>query len=99
MDGLMEEIMTNLYWVLLIVAVLVQVSIAAFAVFHTLWSKNDNIDRVVAFDLSSTLVVSTLVLIAIWERDLKFLDLAIVLAALGYFSSIVLARYIVDHKI
>lgn len=63
------------------------------------WRGSYIIDRLIALDVSGTLVLAVLVLIAIVKQDSIFIDIAIGIAALSAISTINLARYFAQEKI
>ena len=63
------------------------------------WRGNFVIDRLIALDVTSTLVLAVLILIAIVEQDSVFMDIAIGIAALTAISTINMARYLAQERI
>jgi multisubunit Na+/H+ antiporter MnhF subunit len=63
------------------------------------WRGEDSISRLIGLDLSSTLTLAVLVLVAILQQNSVYIDVAIALAALSYLSTVVLAKYISDNKV
>jgi multicomponent Na+:H+ antiporter subunit F len=63
-----------------------------------IWRGENVIDRLIGVDLVGTLFLSILVLIALIYRESIFIDLALALAALGFISTIALAKYIADEQ-
>jgi multisubunit Na+/H+ antiporter MnhF subunit len=57
------------------------------------------ISRLAGYDLASTLTIAILVIISIIRTNVFFVDVAIAAAALSYLSTIVLSKYISDHKV
>jgi multicomponent Na+:H+ antiporter subunit F len=89
----MESILlTTLYISLIIHILLIGVSV------WRVWRGENVIDRLMGADLISTLTVCILVLIALFEDNSIFIDVAIGLVALGFVSSIALAKYIADEQ-
>ena len=62
------------------------------------WRGENIIDRLMGTDLISTLTLSILVLIALFENNSIFVDVAVALDALGFISTIALAKYIADEQ-
>ena len=62
------------------------------------WRGENAIDRLIGADLLSTLTLSILVVIALIERDSIYIDVALGLAALGFISTIALAKYVADEQ-
>jgi multicomponent K+:H+ antiporter subunit F len=56
------------------------------------------IDRLIGVDMSATLILAILVLISLITLNVIYIDIALVLAALGFISIIALARYIADQE-
>lgn len=56
-------------------------------------------DRVVALDVISTNVVAIAVLVALQTGEGALIDVALVLAIIGFISTIVVARYITEGDI
>ncbi len=89
----MESILlTTLYISLIIHILLIGVSV------WRVWRGENVIDRLMGADLISTLTVCILLLIALFEENSIFIDVAIGLVALGFVSSIALAKYIADEQ-
>lgn len=94
---------------------LVIVALAAL-ILHTIflvmavlraWRGENSFDRLIGLDLTGTLIVCTLVLVAVVgtisdhnmnTNNAIFIDVALGLAALSYLTTIALAKYIVDHR-
>ena len=90
----MNEVLDYILWFVLAVHLLM----GLVAAWQT-WRGANSIVRLVGLDLSSTLTLAVLVLISILQRNSIFMDVAIALAALSYLSTVVLAKYISDHKV
>jgi multicomponent K+:H+ antiporter subunit F len=82
----------------LYLALLVHVVLLA-AVLWRLWLGENIIDRLTASDLLNVLTLAILVLLALIERDSIYIDAALGLAALGFISTIALAKYVADEQI
>jgi len=63
------------------------------------WRGENAIARLTGLDLSSTLTIAVLVIISIIRQNSIFIDVAIAAAALGYLSTVALAKYISDQKV
>ena len=63
-----------------------------------LWTGENVIDRLIASDLLSNLALAALVLMALIRRQAIYIDVALGLAALGYVTVIVFARYIAQKR-
>ncbi len=63
-----------------------------------IWRGDTVVDRLIGVDLITTLLISILVLLSITQRDSIYIDLALALAALGFISTIALAKYLADEQ-
>lgn len=62
------------------------------------WRGENIIDRLMGTDLISTLTLAILILIALFEKNSIFIDVAVGLITLGFVSTIALAKYIADEQ-
>ncbi len=62
------------------------------------WRGENIIDRLVALDVLTTLVLIIFVLVAIIEQTSVFIDIAIGLAALSAIATIAMAKFIADQR-
>jgi multisubunit Na+/H+ antiporter MnhF subunit len=62
------------------------------------WRGENVIDRLIAADMVTMLVLSILVILALIQRSSIFIDVALGLAVLGSLSTIALAKYIADQR-
>ena len=90
--------MTTVLTYVLYLALLVHVALLA-AVLWRLWLGENTIDRLTASDLLNILTLAVLVLLALIERNSIYIDAALGLAALGFISTIALAKYVADEQI
>ena len=90
--------MTGLLGFVLWIVVAAHLMMALVAAWWT-WRGGNSIERLVGLDLASTLTLAVLVLVSIIRKNSIFMDVAIALAALSYLSTVVLAKYISDHKV
>ena len=90
MNGLLDFVL----WIV-VAAHLLMALVAAWRA----WRGDNSIERLVGLDLASTLTLAVLVLVSIVRQNSIFMDVAIALAALSYLSTVVLAKYISDHKV
>jgi len=81
-----------LYFSLIVHLVLIAISV------WRVWRGENIIDRLIGADLISTLTIGILVLVALFEKNSIFIDVAIGLVALGFVSTIALAKYIADEQ-
>lgn len=79
------------------VSMLVHIVLIAVAVWRV-WRGETVLDRLVAADVISTLVVAIFVLIALTNRDALYMDVALAVAALSFIGTIALARYIANRQ-
>ena len=85
-----------LTWVLYL-ALLVHIGLLAVILWRV-WRGENVIDRLMGADLLGTLTLSILVLLALIEQDSIYVDVALGLAALGFISTIALAKYVADEQ-
>ena len=90
----MESIINITTWIILSAHLLM----ALVAAWHV-WRGENNIARLTALDLASTLTLAVLILISILTKNSIFMDTAIALAALSYLSTVALAKFISDQKV
>ena len=76
---------------------LLHVGMMAVVVWR-IWRGETVADRLVGVDLVTTLLISILILLSITQRDSIYIDLALALAALGFISTIALAKYLADEQ-
>lgn len=79
------------------IALVFHVGMMAVAVWR-IWRGETVADRLVGVDLVTTLLLSTFILLAIIQVDSIFIDLALALAALGFISTVALAKYLADEQ-
>lgn len=80
------------------IALILHIVMLAVAVWRV-WRGENMADRLIGVDLMTTLLLATLVLLAILMRDSIYVDLALALAALGFISVIAVAKYMADEQI
>jgi multisubunit Na+/H+ antiporter MnhF subunit len=89
--------MSDLVTVVIYIALAAHVVMMAVALWRIIRGENQ-IDRLMGVDLIGLLSLAVLILIALIFRDSLYIDVALSLAALGFVSTIALARFIVtDH--
>ncbi len=81
----------------LIVALTLHVFMVAIAVWRV-WRGENVIDRLIGVELVSTLFLAILVLVSLIFRESIYIDIALVLGALGFTGTIALAKYIADEQ-
>jgi multicomponent Na+:H+ antiporter subunit F len=90
--------MGTLLTFVLYLALLVHVGLLA-AVLWRVWRGENVIDRLTGADLLGTLTLGVLVLLALIEREGIYVDVALGLAALGFVSTMALAKYVADEQV
>lgn len=90
----MENFLESLIWIVLAV----YLGMAIFSAWRALRGENGLV-RLTGLDLTSTLTISVLVIVAIITGSKIYIDIAIAAAALGYLSTVALAKYISDQKV
>jgi multicomponent K+:H+ antiporter subunit F len=90
----MSELLLTLLYITLIIHIIL-VSVAVWRV----WRGENVIDRLIAVDLSSTLFLAVTVIIALIAGSSIYIDVALVLAALGFISTVALSKYIATEKV
>lgn len=79
------------------VALVLHVGMLGVVVWR-IWRGETIADRLVGVDLVTTLLISTFVLLSIIQSNVIFIDLALAVAALGFISTIALAKYLADEQ-
>lgn len=90
--------MEDILMITLKISLAIHILLGAICVWRV-WSGENAIDRLMGADLISTLTIAVLVLVALILDNNIYLDVALGLAALGFISTIVLAKYITDHSV
>lgn len=90
----MSELLNIAVWA----ALIIHVGMVLLCVWRV-WRGENIIDRLIGLDVTATLVIAILALIAIIEQNSFYIDIAIGLAALGAVSSIALAKFIADQRV
>lgn len=90
----MENFLKSLIWVVLAI----YLGMAILSAWRALRGENGLV-RLTGLDLTSTLTISVLVIVAIITGSKIYIDIAIAAAALGYLSTVALAKYISDQKV
>ncbi len=78
-------------------ALVIHVGMLAIVVWR-IWRGESVADRLLCVDLVTILFLAILVLLSIIQRDSIYIDLALALAALGFISTIALAKYLADEQ-
>jgi multisubunit Na+/H+ antiporter MnhF subunit len=82
----------------LIVSLALHVFMVAIAVWRV-WRGENVIDRLIGVELVTTLFLAILVLVSLSLRESIYIDVALVLGALGFVGTIALAKYIADEQV
>ena len=89
--------MESVLFIVLYFSLIVHLVLIAISVWRV-WRGENVIDRLMGADLISTLTVCILLLIALFEKNSIFVDVAIGLVALSIVSTIALAKYVADEQ-
>jgi len=89
----MESILTAVLHISLVIHI-VLISVAVWRV----WRGENVIDRLIATELVATLFLAVLVLVSLIFQDSVYIDVALGLAALGFISTIALAKYVANEQ-
>ena len=92
--GALEQILITALYASLLVHVLLMCAVA-----FRLWNGENVIDRLMASDILSNLMLAVLVIGAMIHHQSGFLDVALGLAALGFISVVAFAKYITGKRI
>lgn len=76
---------------------LVHALLLGVAVWRVLRGENA-VDRLLSVELVSVLVLCMLILIALLTGESIYIDVALALAALGFISTLALAKYLADQR-
>lgn len=82
----------------LYIALVIHIIMIAVAVWRT-WRGENAADRLIAVELTSTLLLAVLVILALIQRNSIYIDVALGAAAVLYIGTIALTRYIRDERI
>ena len=89
--------MATILNVVLYLALIVHIVLIGIALWRV-WRGENVIDRLIGFDLTGVLTLAILVLVSLIEQGSIYIDVALGLAALGFVSTIALAKYIADEQ-
>ena len=89
----LEQILITALYASLLVHVLLMCAVA-----FRLWNGENVIDRLMASDILSNLMLAVLVIGAMIHHQSGFLDVALGLAALGFISVVAFAKYITSKR-
>lgn len=90
--------MSNLLNIAVWAALIIHVGMVLLCVWRV-WRGENIIDRLIGLDVTATLVIAILALIAIIEQNSFYIDIAIGLTALGAVSTVALAKFIADQRV
>jgi multicomponent Na+:H+ antiporter subunit F len=89
----MDQILTIVVYISLLLH-MIMVGVAAWR----LWRGENVVDRLIGFELIATLTLAILVLTSLVAQRSIYIDVALGLAALGFVSTIALAKYTADEQ-
>lgn len=89
--------MEQLLNIILQAALVIHTLLLAFVVYKV-WRGKEIMERLVGADLVGTLTIGILVLTALIQVNGIYVDVALGLAALGFVSTIALAKYAADEQ-
>ncbi len=89
----MPSILSNVLYL----ALIVHIGLIGIALWRV-WRGENVIDRLIGFDLTGMLTLAILVLVSLVEQDSIYIDVALGLAALGFISTVALAKYTADEQ-
>ena len=89
--------MDNVLLIVVYSALALRVVMIAVDVWRV-WQGENVVERLIAAELVATLILAILVLISLIDRDSIYIDVALGLAALGFVSTIALAKYVADEQ-
>lgn len=89
--------MNSILSLALYISLSVHILLMAVCLWRT-WQGDNVIDRLIAVDLLGILTLAVLVILSILERNSVYIDVALGLAALGFVSTLALAKYIADEQ-
>ena len=90
---ILETVFADILYISLLVH-LVLMSVCFFRV----WRGENVIDRLMGFELLTTLTLAVLVLLSLISQRIIYIDLALALAVLGFVGTIALAKYVTDDQ-
>lgn len=83
--------------IVLYLALVIYVVLVGAALWRV-WRGDNIVDRLLGVDLVTILTLGILVILALITRNSIYIDVALGLAALGFISTIALAKYIADEQ-
>jgi multisubunit Na+/H+ antiporter MnhF subunit len=89
--------LTDLLMLVLNVSLVIHLVMITVCVWRV-WRGENVIDRLIGVDLSSTLTLAVLVLLALITGDAIYIDVALALGALSFISTIALAKFTAERQ-
>ena len=89
----METVLIAVLYISLVIHI-VMIGLAVWRV----WRGENVIDRLLGTELVSTLILATLVLVSLIVQESIYIDVALGLGALGFISTIALAKYVANEQ-
>lgn len=89
----MENILINILYV----SLGIHICLMVVALWRVCRGENV-IDRLMGFELLSTLILAVLVLLSLISRRIIYIDVALGIAALSFIGTIALTKYIADEQ-
>jgi len=81
----------------LYISLIIHIVLIGIAVWRV-WRGENVIDRLMGAELVTTLFLAVLIIIALIFRESIYIDVALGLAALGFISTVALAKYLADEQ-
>lgn len=91
------QILETVFADILYISLLVHLALMSVC-FWRVWRGENVIDRLMGFDLLTTLTLAVLVLLSLISRRIIYIDIALALAILGFVGTIALAKYVADDQ-
>jgi multisubunit Na+/H+ antiporter MnhF subunit len=89
--------MNQVLVIVLYASLAVHIMLSGVALWRV-WRGENIADRLIGADLIGTLTLAILVILALIDRNSVYIDVALALAALGFISTIALAKYMADEQ-
>ena len=90
--------MLDILFIALYISLFVHIIMIGVAVWRV-WRGENVIDRLIGVELVTTLFLAILVLVSLILRESIYIDIALVLGALGFVGTIALAKYVADEQV
>ena len=95
--GEVMQILETVFADILYISLLVHLALMAVC-FWRVWRGENVIDRLMGFELLTTLTLAVLVLLSLISGRIIYIDLGLGLAVLGFVGTIALAKYVADDQ-